>query len=337
MKDMSVKLYISPNTDAAFNMALEEYIFENLKEGERFYLFYRNGPSVIIGKNQNTADEVDESACRRDHVKIVRRMTGGGAVYHDLGNFNFSIMKPGRSGGASFEKDLEPVILALRTMDLPCERSERNDILLAGKKISGCAMRESGGRTLVHGTLLYDSAMNRIGRYLTVSEEKMKGKGVKSVRARVGLVRDYLMERGLPAPSREEFFRTFLEALLKESGAERFSPDRVELKKIEELKERKYETGSWNFGRSPKYNIRREKKFPSGLVSVYLNVREGLIEEIRIFSDGFGNAPMEELERTLEGAAFRKEAVLFRLPENLEDYIRGMDREALAELITEER
>ncbi len=165
----------------------------------------------------------------------------------------------------------------------------------------------------------------------------MKGKGVKSVRARVGLVRDYLMERGLPAPSREEFFRTFLEALLKESGAERFSPDRVELKKIEELKERKYETGSWNFGRSPKYNIRREKKFPSGLVSVYLNVREGLIEEIRIFSDGFGNAPMEELERTLEGAAFRKEAVLFRLPENLEDYIRGMDREALAELITEER
>ena len=179
--------------DPAYNLAFEEYVLRNKKEGD-FLLLWQNDNAVIIGRNQNTEEEIDKAFVEAHGIKVVRRITGGGAVYHDLGNLNYSFI----TDCTAFNKDAlaaftEPVAAALRALGAPAQLSGRNDIVIEGKKVSGTAQRIQDGRILHHGTLLFQSDPEMIAGALKADPDKFRSKSTKSVRSRVGNIADYLL------------------------------------------------------------------------------------------------------------------------------------------------
>ena len=191
--------------DPRINLAIEEYALKHLDINESYLLFYINKPSIIIGKNQNTIEEVNQDYVEENDITVVRRLSGGGAVYHDLGNLNFSfITKDDGDSFHNFKKFTEPVVKALGKLGIQAELSGRNDIMAEGKKISGNAMFATRGRMFSHGTLLFNSEMDHIVSALKVKKEKIESKGIKSVRSRVGNIADFLKE-----PMTIEEFRSF--------------------------------------------------------------------------------------------------------------------------------
>ena len=193
-------------TDPRINLAIEEYALKNLDINETYLLFYINKPSIIIGKNQNTIEEINQDYVEQNDITVVRRLSGGGAVYHDLGNLNFSfITKDDGDSFHNFKKFTEPVVKALGKLGIQAELSGRNDIVAEGRKISGNAMFSTRGRMFSHGTLLFDSEMEHIVSALKVKKDKIESKGIKSIRSRVGNIADFLKE-----PMTIEEFRSFL-------------------------------------------------------------------------------------------------------------------------------
>ena len=323
-----MEFFINTAHDPAYNLALEELLAAEYA-GE-FLMLWRNGPSVIVGRNQNTLAEIDADAVRELGVKVVRRTTGGGAVYHDLGNFNYTIARFGRlTAQESFADSAQAVVAALRRLGVPAEFSGRNDILVDGRKVSGSARRVFHDRTLFHGTMLFDVDLGVLGRVLNPDAEKIRAKGVKSVRSRVMNLREIL-----PGWSIEKFRAEFVSALLAEVGAEKPSPlPGGFAERAEHLAAERYRTREWNFGSPCPYDFRNRKRFAGGTVEVSLCVERDRIAAVRFHGDFFGDAPVEELAALLVGAPFRPDAVLERLSGvKLDDYLRGVTAEELASL-----
>ena len=180
--------------DPQINLAIEEYILKNLDIDESYLLFYINGPSIIIGRNQNTIEEINTEFVEKNNIKVVRRMSGGGAVYHDLGNLNYSFITKdeGNSIQDNFKKFTKPVINALRKLGANASLIGRNDIEIDGKKVSGTAQYATAGRMYTHGTLLFHSDLDNVNKALKPKKEKIESKGVKSVRARVGNISEFI-------------------------------------------------------------------------------------------------------------------------------------------------
>ena len=323
-----MEFFINASHDPAYNLALEELL---ASEYEReFLMLWRNGPSVIVGRNQNTLAEIDADAVRELGIRVVRRTTGGGAVYHDLGNFNYTIARFGRfTELESFAESAQVVVAALRRMGIPAEFSGRNDILVDGKKVSGSARRVFPDRTLFHGTMLFDVDLSVLGRVLNPDTEKILSKGVKSVRSRVMNLRELF-----PGWSTELFREKFVSALLAESGIGEASPIPPGFaERAERLAAERYRTREWNFGSPYPYDFRNRKRFPGGTVEVLLRIEKDRIADIRFHGDFFGDAPVEALAKHLVGAPLRPDAVLERLGGvKVEEYFRGFTAAELASL-----
>ena len=323
-----MEFFINTAHDPAYNLALEELLASEYDR--EFLMLWRNGPSVIVGRNQNTLAEIDADAVRELGVKVVRRTTGGGAVYHDLGNFNYTIARFGRlTQQESFADSARVVVAALRTLGIPAEFSGRNDIIVAGRKISGSARRVFRDRTLFHGTMLFDVDLGVLGRVLNPDAEKIRAKGVKSVRSRVMNLRELF-----PAWTVETFREKFVSALLTGIGAEKPSPlpDGF-TERAEQLAVSRYRTREWNFGSPYPYDFKNRRRFPGGTVEVALRVENDRISSIRFHGDFFGDAPVEELSELLVGAPLRPDAILDRLARvRLDDYLRGISPAELASL-----
>ena len=323
-----MEFLINPSHDPAYNLALEELL---ASEYEReFLMLWRNGPSVIVGRNQNTLAEIDADAVRELGVAVVRRTTGGGAVYHDLGNFNYTIARSGRfTQLESFAESAAVVVAALKRMGIPAEFSGRNDILVDGRKVSGSARRVFEDRTLFHGTMLFDVDLSVLGRVLHPDAEKIRAKGVKSVRSRVMNLRELF-----PAWSVEEFREKFVAALLAEVGAEEPSPVPTGFaERAERLAAERYRTREWNYGSPYPYDFRNKARFAGGTVEVALRIAKNVIADVHLHGDFFGDAPAEELARKLVGCPFDAAAVLSRLENvKLDDYLRGVTAAELASL-----
>ncbi|UVI28557.1 lipoate--protein ligase [Paenibacillus spongiae] len=296
------------NTDPALNLALEEYILRNLLTGDSYLLFYINEPSIIIGKNQNTIEEINTDYVRDHKLHVVRRLSGGGAVYHDLGNLNFSfITKDDGNSFHNFAKFTQPVIDALGKLGVHAELTGRNDIQVGDRKISGNAQFATKGRMFSHGTLLFDSAMENVASALKVKPIKIESKGTKSVRGRVANISEFLTQS-----MTTEQFRT---ALLRELF--NCEPDVVPQYKLSEaewadvgkLAEERYRSWDWNYGRSPKCNIQNIRKFASGIIDARLDVEDGRIAGIRLFGDYFGAHDVDELEQLLIGTRYEEAAL----------------------------
>lgn len=276
------------NTDAKFNLALEEVLFKGAASNcyPGIVSLWRNHPSVIIGRYQNTAEEVNRYFIEENGVNIVRRMSGGGAVYHDLGNLNYTIIVP-ISDEADLSKFSTSVITALSRLGLSAELSGRNDITLNGKKISGYAQHISDKMLLHHGTLLFDTDLQALASALNPPPDKYESKAVKSVRARVANIKEYLnQEMG----NFRIFADTVKSALIEDFGiTDVRAPSEKEAESALRLAETKYNSWEWNWGRSPIFTTKLSERFPGGRVDILLRVENGMIEECFFRGDFIGN------------------------------------------------
>lgn len=294
-------------TDPRINLAIEEYALKNLDINETYLLFYINEPSIIIGKNQNTIEEINTEYVEANGIKVVRRLSGGGAVYHDLGNLNFSfITKDDGESFHNFRKFTQPVIEALRKLGVNAELSGRNDILVEGRKISGNAQFSTKGRMFSHGTLLFDSEIDHVVSALKVRKDKIESKGIKSIRSRVANISEFLKE-----PMTIEEFRSVLLKNIFEGMDE--IPEYVltdeDWEKIHKLSKERYQSWDWNYGKSPKFNIQHAHRFPVGQIDVRLEVNRGIIEECKIYGDFFGVGDVSEVENKLKGVRYEKSEI----------------------------
>lgn len=288
--------------DPRVNLAIEEYLLRHFKTGDDILLFYINEPSIIIGHNQNTLEEINQAYVKQNGIHVVRRLSGGGAVYHDMGNLNFSFITPYSPGDfRNFAKFTRPVIAALQKMDVPAELSGRNDILVEGRKISGNAQYHANNRLVTHGTLLFNTQIEHLVAALNVKAEKITSKGIKSVRSRVANISEYLAE-----PMDVFAFRQCLLQSLFDGGAEipQYELSETDWQKIREIADNRYFTWEWNFGRSPDFNVQKVHRYDFGQVDARIQVSRGEIASLRFTGDFQSPDDVSELEARLTGVRY---------------------------------
>ena len=292
------------STDPAYNLAFEEYVQTHRRNGN-YLILWQNKNAVIIGRNQNAEEEINAAFVKEHDIKVIRRNTGGGAVYHDMGNLNYSfITDSGDIAERTATAFTEPVVKALKALGLDAEASGRNDILVSGRKVSGTAQHIIQGRILHHGTLLFESNPEMIAGALNPDPTKFASKSVKSVRSRVGNIRAFL-----PADMTLQNFWDYLKIALAEDGIAPSSLTAEELDAINDLKAEKYDTWDWNFGHSPKFQRKCKNRYNGGLLEISLSVAKGNIQDIQIRGDFLGLVPVEPLETVLKGCTYREDAV----------------------------
>lgn len=319
-------------TNPRLNLALEEYVLRNFNSQSDYLLFYINEPSIIIGRSQNTLEEINHEYVEKNNIHVVRRVSGGGAVYHDFGNLNFSfITKHDIRSLHNFKNFTAPVISVLAKMGVTAELKGRNDILVNDKKISGTAQFTTGKRMVSHGTLLLNTNLNEVVNALQVKMSKIVSKGLKSVRSRVANISDFLQ-----TPINIDDFKSLLIHGLYE-GNEQFETYKLsteEWKAVHQLKEEKYDNWDWNYGRSPKFNIQRNKRFAAGELDVRIFVDKGYITDFKIFGDFFGEKAVVDLENLLVGVAYDKEEISALLKNiDVAEYFGNLTKQEFVELV----
>jgi len=325
-----MRLIYHRETDPAYNLALEETLVT--RGDEEYFMLWRNRPTVVIGRHQDAIAEIDLNYLNREGIRLVRRMSGGGAVYHDLGNVNYSyISSEGREGFADFSRFCRPVLAALSSFGVKAELSGRNDLTIEGKKISGNAQYRHQSRLLHHGTLLFSTDFSRLGNALKPDPEKLQGKGVQSVRSRVCNISEYMPGQ----VTVEEFvasLQTYISGYFNSAAWDTVSEELRQT--AQTLADRKYRTESWTLGHSREYQFQNSARFPWGRVRVSLNVKDGAIQEIRFSGDFFSGTELEGLESKLRGVPHTPGAVaeaLRGVP--VSDYISGSAAEELIGLL----
>ena len=319
----------SPSRDPYFNLALEEYVFERMDKSKSYFLLWQNDNTIVVGKYQNTAEEIDQAYVDAHHIRVARRLSGGGAVYHDRGNLNFTfIVDRADAPGLNFKVFVRPVVEALARFGVHAEFTGRNDLTIDGMKFSGNAQYARRGRLLHHGCIMLDSNLTSVADALRVKEAKFDSKAVKSVRSRVTTINAHA-----PAPiSMEDFKGALKECAMASGELEPCTLTEEDLAAIRKLRDEKYATWAWNYGFSPAYDMRREMKFPAGLVTAHLSAEGGKIKAVRFYGDFFGGE-LGELEGAMAGLPLDG-----HLTEALEalrvgDYMSGITAEELSRLL----
>ncbi|MCY7618807.1 lipoate--protein ligase [Bacillus pumilus] len=318
--------------DPMINLAIEEYCLKYLDPDETYLLFYINQPSIIIGKNQNTIEEINTKYVEDNGIKVVRRLSGGGAVYHDKGNLNFSfITKDDGDSFHNFKKFTEPVIKALEKLGVKAELSGRNDIMADGRKISGNAQFATRGRIFSHGTLLFDSEIEHVVSALNVKKEKIESKGIKSIRSRVANISE-LMDQKMTT---EEFRKILLSYIFDTNGdVPQYQLTEKDWEKIHEISRDRYQKWEWNYGRSPKFNLQHSKRFPAGSIDLRLEVKKGIIQDCKIFGDFFGVGDIADIEKRLIGQQYDRKTISGVLEDmDMRHYFGNVSKEDFLDLI----
>ncbi|MBO5892373.1 MAG: lipoate--protein ligase [Oscillospiraceae bacterium] len=317
------------STDPRYNLAFEEYILTHRREGD-YLILWQNASSVIVGRNQISAQEVNGEFVEKNGIRVVRRITGGGAVYHDLGNLNYSFICDAEDmEQRTATRFTQPVVAALKGLGLDAEASGRNDILVSGCKVSGTASHISRGRVLHHGTLLFDSDAQTIMQVLTPDPLKLQSKGIRSVKSRVGNIRHFL-----PEVITLTQFWDYLKTALSGSGYTVGSVTEEEQQEILRLKAEKYDTWQWNYGSAPNFQLRCKDRWDGGILEIHLSVEHGKIAAVRIFGDFMALTSCEELEQALIGCSYQKEAIsaaIAHIP--LQECLGGITKEEFLQTI----
>ena len=309
-------------TDPYFNLATEEYVLKEIKEDS--FMLWRNEPSIIVGKHQNTLAEINLDYVRENNIKVVRRLSGGGAVFHDLGNLNFTFTMQGQGNNLiDFRKYTEPILEVLIKLGIDARFEGRNDLTIEGKKFSGNAMHIWKSKVLSHGTLLFSSHMPDLSAALNADPLKFKDKAVKSVRSRVTNISEHLK-----SPMDVMEFSTLIENHIMEKypDAVLYEFSKHDLQRIKELIESRYGTWEWNFGYSPHYNFKKILRTQnSGTLEFNLDVSDGIIRDLRIYGDYFNLCETEEIENALRNVQHADPKIREALvPYNINDYFNNL-------------
>lgn len=321
-------------TDPYYNLALEQHVFDNLSRADEYFMLWRNANAIIVGKHQNTAGEINAPYVRENGIRVARRLSGGGAVYHDLGNVNFTfIVNGGDLGAFDFASFCKPVVRALAALGVSAEINGRNDMTIDGKKFSGNAQYCKRGRIMHHGTILYDSDLAVVGQALVVPKDKIESKGLKSVQSRVTNIKNH-MRTDIPV---ERFIGELRDAMFRENAMAAYTLTDEDRAAAQTLRDTVYASWEWNFGASPAYSIIKERRIEGcGKITVHMNVTGGTIHECAFFGDYFGNGDAADIAARLAG----RKAERHELAEALRDlaigeYFHNLDLETFLNILTE--
>lgn len=323
-------LIVLDGTSPYFNLAFEEYALTEMRE--ELVALWRNERAVVVGKNQNAAEEIDGAYVAANDIAVVRRQSGGGAVFHDLGNVNFTIVQNReRDDFDNYAKFTRPVLDYLETLGVDARPEGRNDLVIDGRKCCGNAQAVKRDRIMHHGCILYSADFTHLARALKPRAIKIESHGVKSVRRRVTNIADHM-----PHPMPVAGFLRGLADHFRSSipGLAPYSLSPQDIAATQRLAAEKYATWDWNHGRSPAYNVENSRKYGFGIVDVKLAVERGVIREIGVYGDFFGERDKAELEQALTGVRHERRAIeeaVSRL--DVGAYIRGMTAELWLDLI----
>lgn len=309
------------STDPYFNIATDEYIFRHIKED--CFMLWQNDNAIIVGKHQNTLSEINFDYVKSQNIHVVRRLSGGGAVYHDLGNLNFSFTKTGADSSLmDFEMYTRPILEVLNSLGVPAKFEGRNDLTIDGKKISGNAEHIFKNKILHHGTLLFSSEMKNVSEALKINPVKYQDKAVKSIPKRVTNISEHL-----PKPiSLKEFTQKIMEYMLaqnKEAYLYEFTEE--DWAAIEKIKQQKYATKEWNYGYSPNYSFKKAIRTAGGLIEMNLEVEKGIIQKVKIFGDFFNEKDISEIEEALSNILHDEKSITEALQDfEINKYFKGI-------------
>lgn len=318
----------SHNTDPYYNLALEQYVFDSLDREHSYFMLWQNANSIIIGKHQNTISEINAAYVRERDIRVARRLSGGGAVYHDLGNLNFTFIVDSQGEAFDFSQFCRPIQKALSSMGVQVEISGRNDMTIDGKKFSGNSQYMKKGRVMHHGTILYDTDMSVLSGALHVSKDKIESKGIKSVRSRVTNVKPYMKDQSVTT---EQFWEALRHYMFQENDMSPYVLTPEDLAGVERLRDDTYATWEWNYGASPSHSIQKTRRIEGcGKLEVFIDVsKQGQIKDIAFYGDYFGNNDSRELAAILTGCKLEEHSLLNALAHvDLTAYFAGLDRES---------
>ncbi len=315
------------STDPYFNIATDEFIFKHLKKD--CFMLWQNDNAIIVGKHQNALAEINLDYVKEHDIKVVRRLSGGGAVYHDMGNLNFTFTRTSDQENdlVDFKRYTQPIIAVLQEMGVNAEFSGRNDIMIEGKKFSGNAEHVFKNKVMHHGTLLFSSNMPNISGALKINPLKYKDRAVKSVPKRVTNIQDHLPEQ----MTVEEFADRIMDYIVRNyEDCRPYEFTEEDLAKIEQIKKDKYQTWEWNFGYSPNYNFKQGVKTAGGLLEMNMNVEQGIIQELKIQGDFFHIRDISEIEEALKDTPHEEHKIREVLNQfNLADYFKDISADDL--------
>ncbi|WP_434796576.1 lipoate--protein ligase [Terrisporobacter vanillatitrophus] len=315
------------NTNAYFNLAMEEYFLKNTTED--IFMLWRNENSIIVGKNQNTLSEINYEYVKENNIKVVRRQSGGGAVFHDLGNINFTFISCNDNSFSDFKRFTIPIIDALENLNIHAEFSGRNDLLINNQKFSGNAQYNYKNKVMHHGTLLFSSEINDLSSALKVKPSKFQGKSVKSVKSRVTNISDHL-KKDMTVLEFKSYLMNFINS--KDENNHFYELSEEDINEINKLVEEKYNTWQWNFGHSPKYALNNEIRYPGGNIEFSLNVEKGLINKIKFFGDFFGKKDVTYIEDLLKNVKHNEISIKTTLSSiDINDYFLNCDIDILVD------
>ncbi len=320
--------------DPSYNIAFEEYAFSKIAEQDDVFMLWINQPCIVVGKNQNTVEEINQKYCAENKIKIVRRISGGGAVYHDYNNLNYTIISNEKSKASfDFKALSQPVIETLAQMGIKAEFTGRNDLVINDQKFCGNAQHIKGNRVMHHGCILFDVDLQVLAKALTVSKDKIESKGKKSVVSRVTNIKPHLKDQSITVIDFKNLLRDYMNKHYRMKNYELSEEDK---QGILDIKASRNDSWDWVYGRNPKFTIKRNRRLPSGNVEAQILVKKNIIENIKFYGDFFGVRDACELEEVLVGVKYDKLSILAALKDqDISSYFMGINLEDFIDIIVD--
>ena len=298
------------STDIFYNLAAEHYFAAQKKLGDTAFLIWRTTPTLVVGKYQNTLEEIRQDYVNAHGIQVARRLSGGGTIYADLGGWMFTFIQPDDTQEIQFRQYTQPIVDALRALGVPAGFNGRNDLVIEGRKFSGNAQYKLSGSTVHHGTLMFDVDIDRMVAATSVADEKIISKSIHSVRERVTNIVDHLK-----TPMDAEAFKRHLISFVVGENGSRYEINEMDRAEISRFAREKLSTWAWRYGMNPKFSIVRAGRFAGGRIEFRLDVKKGVIAAAAVNGDFFAGEKADQLAASLIGCRYDRQAVRERLAE----------------------